>query len=175
MIDELNQELEDYRAKWQTLISERTDKTFFAGQKPTAVGWKAEDIKDLDKKFEELRGLCDQIHFGWLNERWLITMHLKNTKLAWDIEVIKLMQRRPGSSDKVGLDHLDLLSKSNPKAESVLKSEPNLKWTKESNDYRCKWLSIWFAGTEAKLRTDTVIEVCIREMQEADDKLRLDR
>ena len=65
------------------------------------------------------------------------------------------------------------LSESNPKAESVLKSEPNLKWTKERNNNRCKWLSIWFAGTEAKLRTDTVIEVCIREMQETDDKVNL--
>ncbi|HUC88223.1 MAG TPA: hypothetical protein VMR95_03675 [Candidatus Binatia bacterium] len=172
MINELNQEIEAYRVKWQTLIDERTDKAFFTSQKPTAVGWKVEDVNDLDKKFAELRDLCDQIHFGWINERWLITMHLKSTKLAWGIEVIKLMQRRPQSTDKVGLDHVDFLSESNPKAESVLNSEPNLKWTKESNDYRCKWLSLWFAGTEAKLRTDTVLEVCVKEMQETDKKVK---
>ncbi len=160
MIKELNQALKDYQAKWQKLINERHNQQFFENLRPTAVGWKVKDLADLDRSFTQLRDLCDQIHWGWLNERWLITLHLKSSTLKWNIQVIKLMQRRPSSTDAVGLDHVDLLMPKSADAKAILANEPKLKWTEEKNGDKCKWLSIWF-DYEAKLRQDTVIEVCI--------------
>jgi hypothetical protein len=166
MIDELNGAITDYRKKWDALIAKCNDKEFFKGLKPTSVAWKAVDIDDFDRRFLDLRAPCDQIHFGWVNERWLTTLHLKGAPLEWDIRLIKLMQRRPGSTDPVGLDHLDFLVPDTKEAEAMLTKEPVLKWTKEMNGEHCKWISVWFEGTEAKLRSDTVLDVCIAEMQD---------
>lgn len=49
-------------------------------------------------------------------------------------------------------------------AKVVLAAEPNLKWTEEKNGEHCKWLSLWFDSAEAKLRSDTVLDVCAAEM-----------
>lgn len=167
MIRELSQALLNYQTAWQALVGERQDQAFFKALKPTAVAWKTVDIADFDRRFAILRDLCDQIHFGWIDERWLVTLHLRETAaqdaaLPWNIRVIKLMQRRPGSKDAVGLDHVDFSSPNVNKAH--LSAEPNLKWTEEASGDRCKWLSVWFAGTEAKLRTATVLQVCADEM-----------
>ena len=165
MIDEINQSLKAYQAKWQELVSNRKNKAFFKDLLPTAIAWKTVDLADFDTRFKELRDLCDKVHLGWVNDRWLATLNLKNTNLEWDIQVIKLMQRRPGSDDPIGLDHVDFYAKTID--ETVLKQEPDLKWTTESNNPHCSWLSIWFTGTEAKIRTDTVLDVCIAELQDA--------
>jgi hypothetical protein len=168
MIDELNQAIEAYHAKWHDLTMGRKDKAFFERLKPIAVAWKVEDLSDFDRRITSLRDACDQIHFGWLDERWLATLHLKQPALRENISVIKIMQRRPGSTDAVGLDHVDFLLPDDTDAMAVLNSEPNLTWTNETSGTYCKWLSLWFANTEAKLRTKglTTPDVCIRELEE---------
>jgi non-canonical purine NTP pyrophosphatase (RdgB/HAM1 family) len=165
MWDELNQAIETYHEKWHTLVRDRQDKPFFNALQPTAVAWKTEDIADFDRRFAELREHADQIHFGWVNDRWLVTLSMRD-ELSCGLKLVKLMQRRPGSSDPTGLDHFDFLLDKNTDAKAVLAAEPNLKWTEEKNGDHCKWLSIWFDDTEAKLRSDTVLDVCIAEMQD---------
>lgn len=84
-----------------------------------AVVWKMADAAELQRRFDELRDRCDQIHFGWLNERWLVTMHLKDSSLSKGISIVKLMQRRPGSEDAVGLDHIGFFSLGNVHATGI--------------------------------------------------------
>ena len=169
MIDELNTAVMDYHAKWHALVAARTHKNFFEQLKPTAVAWKAEDIEDFNQRFMALRDLSDQVHLGWINERWLATFHLKaEHQLQGCVCVVKLMQRRPGSSDATGLDHLDFYQPDDADAGEVLASEPNLKWSEEKNGDHCKWLSIWFDGSEAKLRRDTVLNVCAQELKDTE-------
>jgi len=104
-----------------------------------------------------------------MNERWIAKMHLKDTELMGGIEIIKLMQRRPDSTDAVGLDHIDWYSADVAQADDVLSTEPNLKYTHETNG--ASWISLWFDGTEAKLRTDTVVDSCIRELKEVNERV----
>ena len=170
MIDELNQAIEAYHAKWHTLINSRTDRTFFQDLKPTAVGWKTENGNDFSKRTAELQPLCEQVHFGWVNERWLGTFYLRD-EVVCDVRIIKLMQRRPNSTDATGLDHLDFLLPEGPDAKAVLQAEAGLKWSEEANGSHCKWLSVWFDNTEAKLRTDTVLQVCADELLEYQSKV----
>lgn len=170
MIDELNAAVADFQKKWQDVVAEREDKTFFEKLRPTAVAWKAEDLSDFDTRFAELRDLADHIHMGWINERWLATFHLREATLVDGITVVKLMQRRPGSTDATGLDHVDFYFKpdslpENTKAKDILEKEPNLKWSEEFNGDHCEWLSIWFEGTEAKIRSNTTVDVCIDELR----------
>ena len=172
MIDELNAAVETYYAQWRELVAARQDKTFFQALKLSSVGWKTEDIVDFNQRFAQLRDHCDQIHLAWVNERWLATLHLRDKPLAHGISLVKLMQRRPGSSDAVGLDHLDFLVPKDRDAKAALAGESGLKWSEEHNGKHSKWLSIWFASTEAKLRSDTVIDVCIAEFNEVNQAVR---
>ncbi len=164
MIDELNQALAAYQKKWDELTLGRANAAFFHGLTPTAVAWKTQDLADFDRRFAGLRDQCDQIHLGWMNERWIAVLHLKDAKLGWGIRLIKLMQRRPGSLDATGLDHVDFSSPTVHRADQLLAKAAGLTWTHEENG-PCKWVSVWFDGTEAKLRTDTTLDVCIRELQ----------
>lgn len=165
MIDELNQAISDYQAKWQSLVDGRSNKVFFEKQKPTGVGWKVNDTVELVQKFEALRDRCDQIHFGWIDGRWLVTMHKKDGPLVWGIEIIKLLQRRPNATTATGFDHIDFYHPQNKTLEPILQTEPDLEWTHKTGNAHCTYYSLWFAGTEAKLRDNTVLDPCIAELQ----------
>ena len=171
MLDELISSLKQYQAKWEKLIADTQDAAFFRSLQPTAVAWKTEDLDDFDQRFRDLRELSDQVHLGWVNERWLVTLHLDGTELPWGLTTIKLMQRRPDSKDPAGLDHVDFMLPKGSDAKAILGQETEVKWTEEVNGSHCKWLSIWFDDTEAKLRSDTVWDVCIDEMTEYRQKL----
>lgn len=168
MLEELSRATQAYMQKWRKLVDARTDQEFFTSLKPTAVAWKTTDLNDFNRRFIVLRDLSDQIHLGWINERWLATFHLKDTVFEDGITVVKLMQRRPGSADTVGLDHLDFYyAPGTSDAKQIVAAEAGITWTEEHNG-KSKWLSIWFDNTEAKLRTDTVLAVCIREMNDCE-------
>lgn len=174
MLEALNVALADYQKKWDQLVAGRTNQAFFKSLRPTSVAWKTTDLKDFDKSFQNLTKACDQIHIGWVNERWLASLHLKGTTLEQGITIIKLMQRRPGSKDPVGLDHLDFITPDLKVAEKVLAGEKSLKWGPESNNPHCSWLSIWFDGTEAKIREGSVIDVCIAELRDISKSISAD-
>lgn len=172
MLEELNTAIDIYTAKWKKLVEGRRNKRFFEQLKPTAIGWKTEDFADLHQRFHALLEYCDQVHWGWVNDRWLVVMHLKEgNKLGLDIEVLTLMQRRPGSTDATKLDHIDFLIPENVDAPTILAAESGISWTDEENGQFCKWISIWFENTEAKLRTGTKLGVAVAEMQAIDKKL----
>jgi plasmid maintenance system killer protein len=166
MMDELNRAIGIYRGKWEALVAARHGKTFFENLLPTAAAWKTVDLNDFNTRFNELRNQSDQVHLGWVNDRWLATFHLKGDQAAWGIQIVKLMQRRPGSTDATGLDHIDFLTPPDTSAKTALGKEPDLTWTEEKNGDHCKWISIWFENTEAKLRADTTFDVCAREMED---------
>lgn len=170
MIEDVNESLKSYWSTWQDLLAERHDRRFFENLKPLAVGWKTEDAADFERRFADLRDQCDQIHFGWMNERWIVVLHLKDVALFKNIELIKLMQRRPDSTDSPGLDHVDFYSPAVAQADAILAKEPSLHWTHEENG-PCKWISVWFDSTEAKLRTDTTLDVSIAELKEVKEEL----
>jgi hypothetical protein len=163
LFDELCNGMETFHDKWHAFINARENKAFFESLRPTAVAWKVFDRAELDRCVANIRGMCDQIHYGWANERWLVSLHLKDDVLSGNVSIVKLMERRPGSTDPVGFDHVDfILAEGDVK--TILAKEKDLKWTEERNGEHCKWLSLWFYGTEAKLRTDTVLQVCADEM-----------
>lgn len=165
---QLNDDLQVYRAKWRKFISERSvaSKPFYESLMPTAACWKVEDMDELDRRIAALRDMADHIHWAWVNERWLVTLHLRDSALEWGIKIVKLYLRRPGSSDALGLDHVDFYA---PQIDENVLTADSIDWTHEENGEYCKWISIWFSGTEAKLRTDTTFAASISELQEIND------
>lgn len=170
MVDELQQRTQDFLDNWQTFAKQRANVDYFANLKPTAVGWKCTDRDELMRYFAEIRDLCEQIHFGWVNERWLISAYFKDVALPGSIKIVKLMERRPGSSDPVGLDHVDFYSVTSD-VKRHMEQEQDVKWTEETNGDHCKWISVWTDAGEAKLRTDTVLKVCADEMLEYEQRI----
>jgi len=164
MIQELNQAIEHYHQKWHELVAARTNRAFFEHLEPTSVGWKTVDRADFDTRFAQLRDQCDHIDLGWVNSRWIATMHLKDEPLRGNMRIVKLKERRPGSADAPGLDHLDFAVADQAQTAQLLAQESGLRWEEEVNGFGT-WLSIWFADTEAKLRQHGVLDVCIAELQ----------
>jgi hypothetical protein len=166
MIDELNGAIETYRATWQSLVDARANKQFFENLRPIAVTLKVADETKFDRQFLELKKHCDQMHAGRLDERWLGMGHLRDQKLTWDISVVKIYQRRPNSTDALGLDHVDFLLPEGVDVEAILQAENDLNWSEEHGDY-AEWISIWFeGGPEAKLRAPgkTTLDAIISEL-----------
>lgn len=164
MLNDINIALELYEQKWQRLISVRHERKFFMELRPTAVGWKVADKEAFDSCMASLQDQCDQIHLAWLDDRWLATLHLCVQELSNATSIIKIMQRRPGSDDSTGLDHVDFMIPDDVDAKSIVSAESDLKWSEEKNGEHCKWISVWFDYTEAKLRRDTVLQVCADEL-----------
>lgn len=171
MLDELKVAINEYQTEWKKLIASINNQDFFNNLKPTSVAYKTVDLKDFDMRLNELKDHCDQIHLGWINERWLATLHLKEDALPWGIEIIKLMQRRPSSTDATGLDHLDFYYNPKPSTAKSIVEKEQLKWSEEKNGEHCQWLSVWFANTEAKIRSDTVLDVCAQELKDIEKQI----
>ena len=173
MIYEINSELKDYFVSWQALLAGRTDVDFFGALKPVALGWKVADKAEYARIYSMLHDKCDTIVETWMNDRWIAKMHLRDTSLEGGITIIKLMQRRPESTDLIGLDHVDFYTAAADNGESVIDQEPNLKWTHESNDVleNYSWLSLWFDETEAKIKNATVLNNIIRELELTNQKI----
>lgn len=170
MIVEMQNSVQAYLDGWKDFTAARNNSEYFQGLQPTAIGWKFVDRNEVMQRFDEIRDLCEQVHFGWINERWVICVYLKEETLPGDIRVIKLMERRPGSTDPVGLDHVDFYDPAD-NARMKVAQEPDMKWNEETNGSHCKWISVWFDQGEAKLRNDTVLKVCADEMLEYEQRI----
>jgi hypothetical protein len=81
MIDEYNSAIQGYMAEWLTYTATRKNNQYFKNLKPMAIGWKTEDLAEFNDRAAKLRDMSDQVHFGWVNERWLATFHVKGRQL----------------------------------------------------------------------------------------------
>lgn len=164
MINQLNEALKDYQTKWRRLVAGRRNKDFFEELQPTAVAWKVAERTEHNQLVAELQDKCKLVIDSWMDGRWIAKLVLReDTRLEWGIQVIKIMERRPGSTDLAGLDHVDFYSPAVEQADTFLKEEPELDWRHETNF--AHWISVRWEGTEAKLRTDTVLDSYIRELR----------
>lgn len=169
MREELTAALTAYQHDWQVVAETCHDPEFLTALPATNVAWKVAEQADFDRRFMALRELSTHAHLVWLDERWIATFYLKEA-LPWNIRLVMLMQRRPGSSDHLGLDHVGFMLPEGINADKALANEPQLAWAHEAGDY-AKWISIRFNGMEAKLRTQTVLDSAIAELQEVRTKL----
>ena len=166
MVEEINKALNNYRTKWQALVSGRTDTSFFGQLVPVSVGWKVADVAAFDHAVALLRDHCDLVVHTRLNNRLIAKMVLRKPVTDWPLPVIKIMQVRPGSADALGLDHIDFYSAKPPAdIEATLNAE-NLKWSHEVNHEGDKypWASVWFDSTEAKIKQYTVLDIYANEL-----------
>lgn len=173
MLDEINAALKEYYATWNNLVGSRKDGEYFEQLKPVAVGWKVADLAQYDDVRSQLRPVAGLMHERRMNNRWISKIVLEDVELEGGICIVKLMQRRPASDDALGLDHVDFYTPDVIGLEEMLDREPDLKATQERNvaldNY--SWISIWFDGTEAKIKPHTVLKLAGEELQTIEDQI----
>jgi hypothetical protein len=158
--------VDDHLKAWKIFVD--VNNLSDIAHRPTAIGWKVADLREFMKVLEQLLASdAEQVHIGRVNDRYIASIVFQ-TSIAESIKVIKLMQRRSGSSDPVGLDHLDFTVADLRKTKADLK-KAGVPFEVENNDAH-EWLSLRFSdghAREAKFVDHTVLDVCIAELQEA--------
>lgn len=170
MSAEYGQAIDSYLATWHELTAMQED-SLLADLRPTAIGWKVADANEFDERYAALLGGSEQVYVERLNDRLIAKMLLGKQAALRGVRIVKIMQRRPGSPDATGLDHVDFYCPDMKLAETVL-GQSDLRWTHESNGPNHPWISIWFGGTqaqpmEAKLMDHTVLEVASKNLHDA--------
>lgn len=168
MIDEIQNDIEIYEADWiNWLISKGMDQKSFTA---TAVGWKVADYKAFVDTSNQLLAQSSQVHIADVNDRKIGSFILKDCQLPMGLQVIKLMQRRSGSNDQLGLDHLDFTVNDLASIEVFLK-KMNVSYEWQSNDLH-QWISARIINNqEAKFIDHTVLDVGAKEMMLAANKI----
>ncbi len=167
MIKEIASEIDRYHDDWDAF--ENMDTVNHLIKSPSAVGWKTEDFNEFMQSLGQLlRDGAEQVHIGKVNERFIASI-VFSKPFAWGIHIVKLMQRRPGSDDPIGLDHIDFLTKEELK-ETKLALANISDWEEESNDVHT-WISLRFNGREAKLVDHLVIDVAVQELEEIEGQI----
>ena len=165
MIDEIRAAAQQYQQRWDACKKTLNDSVFFDSLVPNSVGWKVASTADFDVVVKELRTYCDRVVHVWLNERWIAKCVLREP-LTGTIRIVKLMQVRPGSTDALGLDHVDFYTDKTPEQVGEILAKEDCKTSVEANQSHHKWTSIWFDGIEAKIKDYTVLDIEAEDLGE---------
>jgi hypothetical protein len=157
----IEQAFKKYNAAWRKL-------SLKLKAKPTTISWKVASKDDLFKNLEVLKNQTEQVHIGTVNDRFIASVVL--TQPIHNMSIIKILERRAGSRDLLGLDSIDYL------VENINASHEKIKdygAVKESNAMH-EWLSLRFGENkefEAKFTDHLVLEVAIKELQLSINKI----
>jgi hypothetical protein len=167
----LSQSLEKYFTKWDEYVARMGLYGIAEKMRPVAIGWKAGSRADYRRIMSVLDNYATQIHSVTIGKRKLATVVL-DKPLARNISVIKVIERREGSRDVVGLDHVDFyLPMIEGVAEMLERGEAN--WRRQGND-TYKRLSVRFGPEslfEAKIIDHTVLNIAADELNYASQKI----
>ncbi|MGH7195912.1 MAG: endonuclease/exonuclease/phosphatase family protein [Candidatus Saccharimonadales bacterium] len=108
----------------------------------------------------------EQVHIGTVNQRFIASVLLRQP-VKDGIKIIKILERRAGSSDLLGLDSIDFIIKDLQQSYQTLR-KAGASVIEESNDMH-NWLSLRFGAQkyEAKLVDYVVLQVAVKELQAA--------
>jgi len=157
----LEESLRKYDAAWQRL-------NLKIDAKPTTISWKVASTADLFKNLEGISDNTEQVHIGTVNNRFIASVAL--LKPVHGMYIIKILERRPGSSDPLGLDSIDYLVDDINETYKLIK---DLGTDKEDNEVH-EWLSLRFGENkefEAKITDHLVLAVAIKELKTAVNKI----
>lgn len=167
----LSQSLDKYFAKWDEYTSRMGIYSIAEKMRPVAVGWKVGSRAEYRRAMSVLDNFAVQIYSVTVGKRKIATVILEKP-LMRGISVIKVIERREGSRDIVGLDHVDFyLPIIDGIAEMLERGEAN--WRRQGND-TYKRLSVRFGPEslyEAKIIDHTVLNIAADELNFASQKI----
>jgi len=165
----LDRRLKAYSIAWEKFVTSLGEGGAWLGTlPPTALGWKVADRASFNRTLATLSDSSEQLHVGTVNGRKIASIVVPKP-LEGDIHIIKLMERRRGSNDPIGLDHVDFLLADSLEAAAKRLDKAKIPYTPEANDIH-RWLSLRFGEDgkhEAKLLDHLVLDVAVEEMRAA--------
>lgn len=167
----LSQSLDKYFMKWDEYVARMGLYSIADKMRPVAVGWKVGSRAEYRRVMSVLDNYATQIHSLSMGKRKIATVVLEG-QLTRGLSVIKVIERREGSRDVVGLDHVDFyLPIIDGIAEMLERNEAN--WRRQGSD-NYKRLSVRFGPEsmyEAKIIDHTVLNIAADELNYASQKI----
>ena len=167
----LSQSMDKYFAKWEEYVSRMGIFAIADKMRPVAIGWKVGSRAEYRRVMSVLDNYASQIHSVSVGKRKFATVILEEP-LTRGISAIKVIERRSGSRDIVGLDHVDFyLPMIEGVAEMLERGEAN--WRRQGND-TYKRISVRFGPEslyEAKIIDHTVLNIAADELNYASQKI----
>ncbi|MDQ3065301.1 MAG: hypothetical protein M3Q36_03465 [bacterium] len=167
----LSQSIEKYFTKWDEYVARMGIFTIAEKMRPIAIGWKVGSRAEYRRIMSVLDNYALQIHSVTVGKQKFASVVLQEP-LARGINIIKVIERRSGSRDAVGLDHIDFyLPMIEGVAEMLERGEAN--WRRQGNDtYRR--ISVRFGPEslyEAKIVDHTVLNIAADELNYASQRI----
>lgn len=167
----LSASLDKYFSKWDEYVARMGIYGIAEKMRPTAVAWKVADRADYRRAISVLDPYALQMHSVVVGDRKIATAVLSKPQ-ARGISVIKVIERRKGARDAVGLDHVDFyLPMLDGLAEMLERGEAN--WRRQGND-KYERLSVRFGPEslfEAKIMDHTVLDIAAEELKYASKRM----
>ncbi|HSX36915.1 MAG TPA: hypothetical protein VLG13_02245 [Patescibacteria group bacterium] len=165
----LQTSLGEYEAAWKAFLVDNRLEQLEQIAVPTTLSLKVANKAELFRYLEDNAGNIEQVHIGTVNDRYIASAALKEP--IDNLPILKILQRRPGSSDSLGLDSIDYLVKSTEEVFRLLQGA-GATIEKQHNEVHA-WLSLRFGSKkqyEAKFTDHVVLEVAIKELRMTIDK-----
>src|SRR5665213_3361239 len=98
---QLDTALAEYHQAWAIYVAEHPSAVFETA-KATTLSLKLADKASLFKILKDNIAEIEQVHIGTVNERYIASAALFHDFAG--LPILKLLERRPGSDDPLGLD-----------------------------------------------------------------------
>jgi hypothetical protein len=162
----LDSELSGQQQAWSELLAKHQLPIFRA----TTLSLKVADKAALYKILTDNQDNIGQVHIGTVSDRYIASAILNEP--VFDMPILKILERRPGSEDPLGLDSVDYLVHDLVQTYEHFVAA-DLPIVKENNEMH-EWLSLRFGPDnrfEAKLTDHIVLAVAIKELQASIEQL----
>lgn len=162
--DSLKVALAEYQNAWKAFIVINHLEPLEHTMRLVAISWKVEHKVALYGNLRLIGGQAEQVHIGTVNDRFIAMAVLKKEYAG--ARIIKLLERRVGSQDPLGLDSLDYQVADLDITFDLLKAA-GARVEKEENEVH-GWLSLRFGKNheyEAKFIDHSLIDVAVKELE----------
>lgn len=163
--------LDAYEAAWKAFLVVHHLESLKQIARPTTLSWKVATKTELFANLEAIARLTEQVHIGTVNNRFIASVVL-HEPLENGLAIIKILERRTGSNDALGLDSIDYLVDDTDHVLALLRAA-QAQVAAEHNEVH-DWLSLRFGESnqfEAKFTDHLVIDVAIKELKLAKKRL----
>lgn len=157
-----------YHKAWQEIVRSWNYNDYGVA---TTLSIKVADKVTLFQLLEVNADNIEQVHIGTVDDRYIASAMLRQP--YENLPILKVLERRPGSEDLLGLDSIDYLVDSTEKVFERIQ-RAGLPIVKESNEVH-SWLSVRFGAAqqfEAKFTDHLVLEVAIKELRMTSEQLK---
>lgn len=155
---------DEYQTAWKAFLVINNLEILEHQARPTALGWKVADKPALYADLAAISNMTTQVHIGTVNQRQIASAVLAEPYAG--IPIIKILERRAGALDPLGLDHIDFLVDNPDQINEMLQAVGAR--IEHQHNHAHTWLSLRFGKNfeyEAKFVDHSVLDVCIKELQ----------